>query len=140
MPVVDVEQRREGIPPESGQVEQSVRTRPAERRVEHDVQRERGQYQEERRQQPPGASPPERDEVDAARAHPLLEQQRGDEESGEDEEQVDAEVAARGPTELEVVGDHGGHRHTAQARERGQLPARDGRRRARVPFLESGTS
>ena len=36
---------------------------------------------------------------------PLLEQERRDEEPGEDEEEIDTEIATRRPPELEVVGD-----------------------------------
>ena len=42
---------------------------------------------------------------------PLLEQESGDEETRQHEEQVDPEVAARRPAELEVVRHHADDRH-----------------------------
>ncbi len=135
MPVVDIEQRGEGFPPESGQVDQAVGARAAEGGIEEQVQRERRDHQEESRQQPPSAPAPERDEVDTTRADPFLEQQRGDEETGEDEEQVDAEVATRGPTQLEVVRDHDGHGDAAQTGQCRQVAAGDRSRPARVSLL-----
>ena len=56
----------------------------------------------------------------------LLEQQRRDEEAREHEEQVDAEVPAARPREVEVVGEHREDREGAEPVERGEAPPPDG--------------
>jgi len=55
----------------------------------------------------------------------LGEEQGGDQEAGEDEEDVDPEVAAAGPGYAEVERDDGGDGRAAQTVERGE--ARSGR-------------
>ena len=134
VPVVHVEQGGDGIAPQPGEIDEAVGAGAAEEGVADQVERERGHDEEERRQQPPGPASPEGGQVDAARADPLLQQERGDQEAGEDEEQVDPEVATLGPPELEVVRHHADDRHAAQAVQGGEVPAGDrGRGRRRRP-------
>ena len=131
VPVVDVEQRGDGVTPQPGQVDEAVGTGTPETAVQDEIQAERGHHDEERRQEAPGPSTPEAGQADATGVDPLLQQQRGDEEAGQDEEQVDAQIATRRPTELQVVGHHADHGHAPEAVERRQVPARHRRRGAR---------
>ena len=66
-------------------------------------------------QQPPRAPQPEAAQVDPVSCLPLDEQQRGDEVAAEDEEEVDAEEAARQPVDPRVVEEDCPHRERAQA-------------------------
>ena len=61
-------------------------------------------------------------EVDAARGSPLAHEQRGDEEPGDDEEDVDAEEAPGQPRRVEVEDEHGGDGEGAQPVEARQPP------------------
>ena len=54
-------------------------------------------------------------------APPLLGEQRGDEEAGQDEEDVHAEEAAGSPADVAVVEHHGDHRQGAKSVERGPV-------------------
>ena len=56
----------------------------------------------------------------------LLEQQRGDEETREHEEQVDAEVPAPRPPQLQVVADDGEDGQCAKPVEGGEVMPGDG--------------
>ena len=97
---------------------------PPKSGVADEVERERRHHEEERRQQAAGPSPPEGGQVDAAGRGPLLQQEGGDEKTRQDEEEVDPEVAALGPSELEVVGHDADHRHASQTVEGGEMAAR----------------
>ena len=79
-------------------------------------------------QEPFGPPEPERAQADGLAAVPLADQQSGDQEAREHEEEVDAEVAAVGPVEAEVVGHHPGHGQRPQSVEGGHVvvAARDG--------------
>ncbi len=60
---------------------------------------------------------------------PFLEEQGGDQEAGEDEEEVDPEVAPLRPADLEVVGHDPDDRDAAEPVEGGQVAPGDGGRR-----------
>ncbi len=128
VPVVDVEQRRDGIAAQARQVDEAVGARSSPHGIGDEIQTKRADDQEERGQQTARPATPEGGQADATRARPLLEQQGRDEEPRQHEEQVDPEVATGGPAELEVVRHHADHRHGAQAVERGQVVSGDGRR------------
>ncbi|WZH51737.1 MAG: hypothetical protein PIR53_17175 [Nocardioides alkalitolerans] len=66
------------------------------------------------REEAAGSAGVEGPERDRAGALVLAEQQAGDEEAGDDEEDVDADEPARGPTR-QVVGDDGEHREGPEA-------------------------
>ena len=70
----------------------------------------------------------------------LLEQERGDEEARQHEEQVDAEVPAPRPGEVEVVREDREDRERPQSVERGEPPPPDGpaRHRARAAASAAG--
>ena len=75
VPVVHVEQGGDGVAPEARKVDEAVGARAAEESVADEVQRKRQHDEEQRRQQAPGPAPPEGDQVDSARADPLLQQE-----------------------------------------------------------------
>ena len=52
----------------------------------------------------------------------FVEQARGDDEAGDDEEQVDAEEAGLEAGQAQVIGHHGGHRQAPQAIQGGHAP------------------
>jgi hypothetical protein len=58
-------------------------------------------------EQPAGAPQPEGLEVDAASLAMLRQQQRGDQVTTDDEEDLDAEEATRDPRQFSVVEEHG---------------------------------
>ncbi len=99
---------------------------PPKRALQTRYSAERGHDEEQRRQQPAGAAPPEGRQADAPGPGPLFQQEGGDQEAGEDEEEVDAEIPTLRPADLEVVGDDADDRDAAQAVEGGQVPAGDG--------------
>ena len=140
VPVVDVEQRGDGIAAQARQIDQTVGAGSAEHGIADEVEGQRRHHEEERRQQAAGPAPPERSQVDAAGPDPLLQEERGDQEARQDEEEVDPQIPALGPAELEVVGHDADHCHPAQAVESGQMAARDGRggRRRLGPLLHEG--
>ena len=119
--------------------------------VEHgDGDQHRGQRQEERWHQSPGPPPPEGQHHDLAVGVPLRQQQVGDEEAGEDEEDVDAEVAAGDEPGIEVVGHHGkdgegpdavqgqdARRRRVTDRDDAPGRQRDLRRRHRLPCIRA---
>ena len=107
VPVGDVEQRGQ---PVAADLPELVRV--GEHEGEHD---DAGQQPGQRGQQPAGPAGPEPAEVDAALLPPLGQQQRADQEAGQHEEQVDAEVAA--DQEVGVEQQHAGHRRAPQAVE-----------------------
>jgi len=78
------------------------------------------QHREQRRQQPTPATHPELPEADATQsvAVAFLDQQRGDQEPGDDEEHLDSKESAVHPREACVVQDDSNHRHCAHAVER----------------------
>ena len=90
-PVARVRQRRDRVGTQRadrvGQEQQRVRDDDREQRVE-------------RGQQAPRAAQVELPQRDAARLSPLAQQQRGDEVAADDEEDLDAEEAARSPARL----------------------------------------
>ena len=89
-------------------------------RVEPGVERDGRHEREERREQPARATHPEGPERDTSRGRLLAEQQRGDQVAGEDEEEIDPEVAAaqRAPRMEE---EHAEQREPAQPVERGEV-------------------
>ena len=119
VPVVHVEQGRDGVAPQAREVDQAVGAGAAEEPVEDEVERECRDDEEERGQEALGPPAPERRQADAARAHPLLEQETRDEEARQDEEEVDPQIAPRRPAELEVVGDDADDGQRPQAVEGG---------------------
>ena len=123
VPVVDVEQRGDPVTPQPGQVDEAVGTGASEMAVQDEIQAQGAHHDEERRQEASGPSTPEAGQADAPGAHPLLEQQRGDEEPRQHEEQVDPQVTAQGPPELQVIGDHAHDGEASQAVERRQVAA-----------------
>ncbi len=98
--------------------------------VQHQVETQPGHDEEERRQQALGPPGPEVGQIQAAGPHPFLQQQRGDEEPRQDEEEIDAQIAARSPAQLQVVRHHARHGECPQAVECGQMMAGDGGRAA----------
>jgi hypothetical protein len=83
------------------------------------------QHEEQRREQAAGPAGPEAAETDRAGVRDLDEQQRRDQVAGEDEEQVDAEVAA---VELAAVEEQDGDdRGAADAVERAPVRQPSGR-------------
>ena len=88
-PVLHVEERAEEVAAQSQRLVVG-----GDERAE---QRDGDQHEEEGGQEPPGPPEPEAPERDAAGAFELPEQQRGDEESREHEEHVDADEPALGP-------------------------------------------
>ena len=76
------------------------------------------QHEDQRGQEPAGASHPERAERDASGRRELAEQQRGDEEAGEHEEHVDADEPGRRVRVAGVEQDHRDHGERADAVER----------------------
>ena len=67
----------------------------------------RGQHQEEGGEQALGPAGVEGTEADPAVGCALAGEEASDEEAGQDEEEVDSQVAASGPGKAQVVGDHG---------------------------------
>ncbi len=119
--------------PHVGEVDQRRRrvARQARQRVgrEHGGDREGQQHQHQhRRHQAPEATPVEPGQVDAAGAAVLVEQARGDDEAGDDEEQVHAQEAGLEAGQAQVIGHHRRHRQTPQAVQRGH-PVRQTRSR-----------
>ena len=97
VPVRDVEDRRERV------TEDVRRGQDSGRDGQDDA--DDGDEQEQRGQEAPGAAGPEASEADRPGARPLLDQQGRDEESGEDEERVDAVEASGHRVEPGVEGD-----------------------------------
>src|SRR5256885_16651636 len=75
----------------------------------------REHHDHERGEQAPRAPQPEAAQVDPVSRLPLDEQQRWDQVPAEDEEEVDAEEAARQPVDAGVVEEDGRDRHRAQS-------------------------
>jgi hypothetical protein len=71
---------------------------------------DRGEHRDQGRKQPPRAPHVEAADAHPAVGHPLDSQQRRDQESGEDEEHIDAEETSGQPAGVEVVDEHGGDR------------------------------
>ena len=96
--------------------------------------RDDDEHHDECRQQPAGAAQPELAELDVAAAGSLLEQQGGDQEPGEDEEHLEADVAAVHPREAGVVRHDDEQPDGAQAVEAGLVahPRRPAARSVRV--------
>ena len=135
VPVRDVAERRERVAAQLVQLD-----RPGRRARVH---RDRGDDEDHGREEAPGAPRPERPQVDALRGPPFAEQQARDQEAAEDEERVDAEVAAARPRDVAVVeqdrDDGEGaqpveRRHVRQAAARVVGP-RVTRRRAHAPAI-----
>ena len=85
------------------------------RRFEH---RERGdseEHQQERGEKASGPSSPEPAEADTTVSRPLADEQRRDQETGKDEERVDAEEPAARPSRVEVIREHRENRERAEA-------------------------
>ena len=104
-----------------------------------------GDQHPDRRQQPPRAPQPERDEVDSPLLAELAEQQRGDQVAADDEEDVDPEEPAGKPPApvVEVVDEHGQHGDGTQAIQAGhvgQSLAAAGRHRTTSPGMEATQS
>ncbi len=120
-PVGDVEQRGERVAPQPAEFGVAGQHRGVEGRQR--------QHDEERREQPSGPARPERAQPNGAVLAPLGDEQRGDEETRETEEQVDAEEAAAQVTGVEE--EHADDRDAAHAVERGDVaetrPALHGR-------------
>ena len=100
VPVGVVEERGDGVRPEGARIDVGA--------AEPVVQGEHEQQDQDGGQEPLGPTGPERPQPDPFGRHPLAGQQAGDQEAGEHEEQVDAEIAAVGPVEAEVVRDDPG--------------------------------
>ena len=112
LPVGDVEERRH----RGGAQLRRHHAGPSGQRVEG----QRRQEEEQGREQAPGPAGPEGTEPDPARGGLLGQQQARDQEPGQDEEDVHAVPAAA--EEPEVVRDHGGDGHAADAVERRPVP------------------
>src|SRR5207248_1344602 len=88
---------------------------------------ERDQEQaEQRRQEPARAPEPEPSEAEPAARDELRPQQRRDQESGENEEDFDAEEPAGGPQEVGVIQenrDDGDRSDAVESRDRRDVPA-----------------
>ena len=96
-PVRHIGQRGEGVTPEGAQ--RAGQGEPV------GVGRDEQHGQEQRRQQPPGAPLVEVPEPHPSGRGPLPDQQGGDQEAGQDEEDVHAEQAAPGPRHATVEGE-----------------------------------
>jgi hypothetical protein len=109
VPIGEVEEARDAV------ASQRVELR---RGREHcRVERDRREHEEQRGEQPARPARPERRQIDVATPAELGDQQRRDQVTRQDEEGVDAEEAARGPSGAEVVRDDGCHGERAQAVE-----------------------
>jgi hypothetical protein len=108
MPVLDVEERGEGVAAGAGQI-----GREADRHDGHGDQ----DHHDQGRQQAPRAPQPEGAEVDATRRAALGEEQRRDQVPAQDEEDVDAEKAARYSRDAAVVEQYESDREGADAVE-----------------------
>src|SRR5262249_45832995 len=90
--------------------------------------RDHEEQREERGEEPARATHPEGLEIDARRGRPLGQEQRRDEVAGEDEEEIDAEVAA---AEVAVVKqEHADDREATQAVEGREVGDADATRRS----------
>lgn len=86
--------------------------------VEQDAERRHDDdHEHDGREQAPHATQPELGEVDGAGLLELGHEQAGDEIAGEDEEDGDAEQAAKRELEVEVIADDGDDGERAQAVE-----------------------
>ncbi len=115
VPVGEVEERGEGVA--AGLVDL---VRVGDRRDDH---RHRDQHAD-RGEEAAGAADPEAGELDLAGAAELAQEQRGDQVAADDEEDVDAEEAARQPAEARVVaedGEHGERPHRVDPRHVGEV-------------------
>ena len=108
-PVLEPEQRRADVGAQLG--EQGMVEQDAERRHDDD-------HEHDGREQAPHATQPELGEVDGAGLLEFGHEQAGDEIAGEDEEDGDAEQAAKRELEVEVIADDGDDGERAQAVER----------------------
>ena len=70
-----------------------------------------------------------RTQPDGGAAVPLTDQQSGDQEAGQDEEEVHAQVAAVGPVQAEVIGHHRSHGQGPEPVERRHVVVGTGHRR-----------
>ena len=131
MPVVDVEQRPEASPRSPLRSTQPAAAGAAETPIDDHVEGQRDEHEEQRGQQPLGPAGPERPRIDPPRAGPLLEEQARHEEPRQHEEQVDPEVAPRGPPEPQVIGHDSDDGDASHPVERGQVSPGDRRRLGR---------
>ena len=130
----DVRAVRDDLPPVArvGERGEGVRTQCPDRvgQEEQRVRDDDGEQGEQRRQQAPGAADVELAQRHTARLASLAQEQRRDEVAADDEEDLDAEEAARRPPgfvptdQVVVEHDHGEHRDAAQAVEARQVPER----------------
>ena len=109
VPVRDVEDRRERVAEDVGGGQDPG----------HDGQDDAddGDEEEQRGQEAPGATGPEASEANRSGARPLLDQQGRDQESGQDEERIDAVETPGHRAEPGVEGDDGQHRKGPDAIE-----------------------
>jgi hypothetical protein len=112
VPVGHVPQRRDNIAAQPRDLARQEHDRVDER--DHEQQIHRGE-------QPAGAPEPEILEVYATPLPPFRQQQRGDEVSADDEEDLDAEEAARDPGQLGMVEEHRDNGERAQPVETGRV-------------------
>ena len=108
VPVREVEDARDRVAPQCAELRLGDRVRR--------VQADDGQHDEQRGQQAAGAPGPESGQRYAAGGAALREEERRDQETGEDEERVDAEEPALSPRVPEVIGDDRADRERARAR------------------------
>ena len=112
-PVGGVEERRQPVAPE--------RTPRLRRHPPLRIRGDGPEHEEECGEETARTARPEAAEVDAALAAELREEEARDQEAGEDEERVDAEVAASGPSVPEVVRDDRRDRQRTKPVERGLI-------------------
>src|SRR5690606_2949350 len=89
---------------------------------------------EERRGEAPGTADPERLQIDPPAPLVFVQEQRSDEEAGENEEEIDAEVPS-GERGIGVIDQHAGYGDATQTVERGEVAEGGVRRRAHATRL-----
>ncbi len=126
LPVGHVEEGGQGVAPQGRQVDGGAGGGSAQPAVEHHEEADGDEQDDQRGQEAPGPASPEGPQPDPVGSQPFLQEQRRDEEARQDEEDVHAEEAARGPSEAEVVRDHTPHGQRPQTVERREVAAGDG--------------
>ena len=124
VPIAHVDQRGQRVEPQ-------CTVRP----LGHDdggEERDEEQHEEERRQQAAGPAGPERPELDRQGLAPLADEQRGDEESRQDEERVHPQEPAIHVGDAAMEHHHGQHGAGAHPIERGEIGETSVRNRALV--------